>query len=55
MKTFKMFTETYADSYASIGPGINTYVPVADLNAEKKKAAKKKKASKSESTKSTKE
>ena len=36
MKTFRMFTETYIDSYTlhrtSTGPGINTYVPTADLN-----------------------
>ena len=41
MKTYKMFTETYVDSYAlhrtSTGPGMNGYVPTADLNASKKK------------------
>ena len=40
MKTFRMFTEDYVDSYAlhrtSTGPGINGYVPTADLNASKK-------------------
>ena len=49
MKTYKMFTETYVDSYAlhrtSTGPGINGYVPVADLNASKKKKNKKLKES----------
>ena len=42
MKTYKMFTETYVDSLAysartSTGPGLDQYVPVADLNASKKK------------------
>ena len=45
MKTFRMFTEDYVDSYAlhrtSTGPGINGYVPTADLNASKKKKTKK--------------
>ena len=45
MKTYKMFTETYVDSYAlhrtSTGPGMNGYVPTADLNASKKKKNKK--------------
>ena len=49
MKTFRMFTEDYVDSYAlhrtSTGPGINGYVPVADLNASKKKKNKKLKES----------
>ena len=39
MKTFRQLTESYVDSYAlhrtSTGPGINGYVPVADLNASK--------------------
>ena len=41
MKTYKMFTETYVDAYSvhrtSTGPGMSQYVPVADLNASKKK------------------
>ena len=42
MKTYKMFTETYVDavtygSRTSTGPGLGQYVPVADLNASKKK------------------
>ena len=42
MKTYKMFTETYVDSISygsrtSTGPGLDQYVPVADLNASKKK------------------
>ena len=49
MKTYKMFTETYVDSYAlhrtSTGPGMNGYVPTADLNASKKKKTKKLKES----------
>ena len=49
MKTFRMFTEDYVDSYAlhrtSTGPGINGYVPTADLNASKKKKSKKLKES----------
>ena len=44
MKTFRMFTEDYVDSYAlhrtSTGPGINGYVPVADLNASTKEYGK---------------
>jgi hypothetical protein len=50
MKTFRMFIEDYVDSYAlhrtSIGPGINAYVPTADLNlkAQKKLIKKGKKA-----------
>ena len=44
MKTYKMFTETYVDSYAlhrtSTGPGINGYVPTADLNASTKEYGK---------------
>ena len=39
MKTFRQLTEDYVDSYAlhrtSTGPGINSYVPVADFNASK--------------------
>jgi len=39
-----MFTEDYVDSYAlhrtSTGPGINGYVPVADLNASTKEYGK---------------
>ena len=39
IKTFRQLTESYVDSYAlhrtSTGPGINGYVPVADLNASK--------------------
>ena len=49
MKTYKMFTETYVDSYAlhrtSTGPGMNGYVPTANLNASKKKKTKKLKES----------
>ena len=49
MKTYKMFTETYVDSYAlhrtSTGPGMNGYVPTANLNASKKKKNKKLKES----------
>ena len=50
MKTFRMFTEDYVDSYAlhrtSTGPGINANVPTADLNlrAQKKLIKKGKKA-----------
>ena len=37
MKTYRMFTEDYVDSYAlhrtSTGPGIDGYVPTANLNA----------------------
>ena len=49
MKTFRMFTEDYVDSYAlhrtSTGPGMGQYVPTADLNASKKKKNKKLKES----------
>ena len=44
MKTFRMFTEDYMDSYAmhrtSTGPGINAYVPTADLNLRAQKKFK---------------
>jgi len=44
MKTFRMFTEDYVDSYAlhrtSTGPGINGYIPTADLNASTKEYGK---------------
>ncbi len=44
MKTFRMFTEDYMDSYAlhrtSTGPGINSYVPHADLNLRAQKKIK---------------
>ena len=44
MKTFRMFTEDYMDSYAlhrtSTGPGINAYVPTADLNLRAQKKIK---------------
>ena len=44
MKTFRMFTEDYMDSYAlhrtSTGPGINMYVPTADLNLRAQKKIK---------------
>ena len=44
MKTFRMFTEDYMDSYAmhrtSTGPGINSYVPHADLNLRAQKKFK---------------
>jgi len=37
MKTYRMFTEDYVDSYAlhrtSTGPGLDGYVPTANLNA----------------------
>ena len=37
MKTFRMFTEDYVDSYAlhrtTTGPGLDGYVPTANLNA----------------------
>jgi hypothetical protein len=43
IKTFRQLTEDYVDSYAlhrtSTGPGINSYVPVADLNAQRTKQA----------------
>ena len=49
MKTYRMFTEDYVDSYAlhrtSTGPGMGQYVPTADLNASKKKKTKKLKES----------
>ena len=49
MKTFRMFTEDYVDSYAlhrtTTGPGMGQFVPVADLNASKKKKNKKLKES----------
>jgi len=44
MKTYRMFTEDYVDSYStyrtSTGPGMGQYVPVADLSASKKKKKK---------------
>ena len=44
MKTFRMFTEDYMDSYSlhrtSTGPGINAYVPTADLNLRAQKKFK---------------
>ena len=44
MKTFRMFTEDYMDSYAlhrtSTGPGINAYVPTAVLNLRAQKKIK---------------
>ena len=44
MKTYRMFTEDYMDSYAlhrtSTGPGINAYVPTADLNLRAQKKIK---------------
>mgnify|MGYP001463488917 CR=1 FL=1 len=50
MKTFRMFTEDYVNSYSlhrtSTGPGINSYVPTADLNLRagvQKKVIKKEK------------
>ena len=49
MKTFRMFTEDYVDAYSlhrtSQGPGMGQFVPVADLNASKKKKNKKLKES----------
>ena len=49
MKTFRMFTEDYVDAYllhrTSTGPGMGQFVPVADLNASKKKKNKKLKES----------
>ena len=49
MKTYRMFTEDYVDAYSihrtSTGPGMGQYVPVADLNASKKKKNKKLKES----------
>ena len=45
MKTYRMFTEDYVDSYStyrtSTGPGMGQYFPVADLNAADEKAIKK--------------
>jgi len=44
MKTYRMFTEDYVDSYAlhrtSTGPGIDGYVPTANLNASTKEYGK---------------
>ena len=44
MKTYRMFTEDYVDSYStyrtSTGPGMGQYIPVADLSASKKKKKK---------------
>ena len=44
MKTYRQFTEDYVDSYTlhrtSTGPGINGYVPTADLNASTKEYGK---------------
>ena len=44
MKTFRMFTEDYVDSYAlhrtTTGPGLDGYVPVANLNASTKEYGK---------------
>ena len=44
MKTFRMLTEDYMDSYAlhraSTGPGINAYVPNSDLNLRAQKKIK---------------
>ena len=49
MKTFRMFTEDYVDAYSihrtSTGPSMGQFVPVADLNAYKKKKNKKLKES----------
>ena len=49
MKTFRMFTEDYVDAYSlhrtSQGPGMGQFVPVAYLNASKKKKNKKLKES----------
>ena len=49
MKTFRMFSEDYVDAYSihrtSTGPGMGQFVPVADLNASKKKKNKKLKES----------
>ena len=46
MKTFRMFTEDYVDSYAlhrtTKGPGVDTYVPTADLNLRAQKKTTKK-------------
>ena len=44
MKTFRMFTEDYVDSYAlhrtTTGPGLDSYVPTANLNASTKEYGK---------------
>ena len=44
MKTFRMFTEDYVDSYAlhrtTTGPGLDGYVPTANLNASTKEYGK---------------
>jgi len=44
MKTFRMFTEDYVDSYAlhrtTTGPGIDSYIPTANLNASTKEYGK---------------
>ena len=44
MKTYRMFTEDYVDSYAlhrtSTGPGLDGYVPTANLNASTKEYGK---------------
>jgi hypothetical protein len=44
MKTYRMFTEDYVDSYAlhrtSTGPGMGQYVPTANLNASTKEYGK---------------
>ena len=49
MKTYRMFTDDYVDAYSihrtSTGPGMGQFVPVADLNASKKKKNKKLKES----------
>ena len=44
MKTYRMFTEDYVDSYAlhrtTTGPGLDGYVPTANLNASTKEYGK---------------
>tara|TARA_B100000287_G_scaffold181151_1_gene171247 strand:- start:352 stop:702 length:351 start_codon:yes stop_codon:yes gene_type:complete len=54
-----MFTEDYVDSYAlhrtSTGPGINSYVPTADLNLKAQKKVTKKGNKKMSGTYNTKE
>ena len=44
MKTFRMFSEDYVDSYAlhrtTTGPGLDGYVPTANLNASTKEYGK---------------
>ena len=44
MKTFRMFSEDYVDSYAlhrtTTGPGLDSYVPTANLNASTKEYGK---------------